>query len=273
MHQPGQGFRPVDTEALGIRPAMADVDTTLAHPARVYDFLLGGKDNWPADREIGERLLHLVPNARDEAQANRAFLRRAVRYATSRGITQFLDIGTGIPAVGPTHETAHAVQPGAQIIYADNDPIVLAHARALLVEDDLTYVIQADVRDPDSILDHPQTRQRLDFTRPVALMFVGLLYFVTDAELNGLIERYTGVLAPGSVMILTHALDTPQAKAAKEVYKASAPLVPRGRDKIAGLFTGLDLTVPGLVPIHEWRPDDEGSPPATHLLGGVAVKP
>ena len=272
MNKDGSGFRPVDTDALGVRRMPGEVDTTRAHPARVYDYVLGGKDNWPADREVAERAMAALPSARDEVLANRAFLRRAVRYAARQGVTQFLDIGTGIPTVGPTHEIAHSVEPGARVVYVDNDPIVLAHARALLVDDDLTYVIQADVREPETILNHPETRGRLDFTRPIALMFVGLLYFVADEYIDGLVERYTRELAPGSLMLLSHALDTPEIRKVEEVYKATAPLVPRTREQIAGLFTGWDLVDPGLVPIHRWRPDDDGSPAAGHLLAGVATR-
>ena len=272
MKNDGQGFRPVDTDALGVKRVLAEIDTTVAHPARVYDYVLGGKDNWPADREVAERSIVLMPNVREEALANRAFLRRAVRYAASRGITQFLDIGTGIPTVGPTHEVAHSVRPDARIIYVDNDPVVLAHARALLVDDDLTYVIQADVRDPGSILNHPETRRRLDFTEPIALMFVGLFYFIAEDALDGLVERYSQALAPGSHLLLTHAIDTPEVNAMKEVYKATAPLVPRSRARITELFEGWDLVEPGLVPVHEWHPDEDDSPQAGHLLGGVAVK-
>jgi len=268
-----KGFRPVDVDALGVRQLPGDVDTTVAHPARVYDYVLGGKDNWPVDREVAERVLSVLPNARDEALANRAFLRRTVRYAAERGVTQFLDIGTGIPTVGPTHETAHAVEPAARIVYVDNDPIVLTHARALLVNDDLTYVIQADVRRPRSLLDHPETRRRLDFTRPIALMFVGLLYFVTDDELDGLIEQYTRELAPGSLMLLSHAIDSPETRATQAVYKATAPLIPRGLGQIADLFGDWELVEPGLVPVHDWRPDGEDDPRAAQLVGGVAVKP
>ena len=266
MNPPGTGTHAVDDHHVD-----PPIDTSLAHPARVYDYLLGGKDNWPADRDVGERIMGLVPSARDEALANRAFLRRSVRYAAERGVDQFLDIGTGIPTVGPTHATAHAIRPDARILYVDNDPIVLTHARALLVDDELTHVLRADVRQPETILDHPEIG-RLDLSRPVALMFVGLLYFITEAQLNGLLERYAAALAPGSLLLITHVLDTPEVEAAKAIYKTTAPLVPRSRRGIEALFAGWDLVEPGVVPIHDWRPDGDG-PRAGHLLGGVAVKP
>jgi len=271
----GSGFRPVDTDALGIRRTPAQIDTSVAHPARVYDYVLGGKDNWPADRDVAEKMMGLIPTAENEARANRAFLHRAVRYAARRGIAQFLDIGTGIPTVGPTHEIAHAVEPAARIVYVDNDPIVLAHARALLVEDDLTYVIQADVREPESILDHPQTRRRLDFGRPIALMFVGLFYFLSDDEVDGLVERYARELASGSLLLLTHVLDTPELNAGKKVYKTTSPMVPRSPRQIGELLAGWDLVEPVLVAVHDLRPDPdaENSPPAAHMLGAVGVRP
>ena len=252
----------------------AEINTAIAHPARVYDYLLGGKDNWPADREVAERMIQVIPYLGDEMLANRAFLRRTVRYAARQGVTQFLDIGTGIPTAGPTHETAHAVAPAARVVYVDNDASVLAHARALLVNDDRTYAVRADAREPATILENPQVRSRLDLTRPVALMFVFLLHFITDEEIDGLLQRYTRDLAPGSMLIISHGLDTPTGRAATAPYKATAPLVPRTRAAIAELFAGWDLTAPGLVPIHEWHPDpDDGSPKSRHAVGGVAVKP
>jgi len=252
--------------------AWAVVDTTTAHPARVYDYLLGGKDNWPADQKIGERLISAVPTAREEARSNRAFLRRAVRYAAGRGVTQFLDIGTGIPTVGPTHEAARTVQPRATVIYVDNDPVVVCHARALLVEDDLTYAVLADAREPEAILGHPQVRRRLDFGEPVALMFIALLHFVSDAELDGLIDRYARELAPGSHLMITHVPDTPETAVARAGYRTTTPSTLRSHEEIARLFTGWELVEPGVVHPHEWRPDDAQAPRGDHLLGGVAVK-
>jgi hypothetical protein len=250
------------------------VDTSIAHPARVYDYLLGGKDNWPVDRAVAEQMTQAIPYLGDEMLANRAFLRRAVRYAAQQGVTQFLDIGTGIPTAGPTHEIAHSVDPTARVVYVDNDTSVLTHARALLVDDDRTYAIQADARKPDSIMNHPQTRRRLDFDRPIAVMFVFLLHFLTDEELDGLIDRYTRYLAPGSRLIISHGLDSPAGRAAAEPYRATAPLVPRTRAAISDLFAGWDLAAPGLVPIHQWRPDPgDPAPKSRHAVGGVGIKP
>lgn len=264
------GFRPVDPASLGIEPNHAEIDTSVAHPARVYDYALGGKDNYPADREVAEKAFAALPSARDEVVANREFLHRSVTYVARQGIRQFLDVGTGIPTVGPTHETANAVNPGSRVVYIDNDPIVLAHARALLAGDGLTTVHQADVRDPGTVLGH--ARSKLDFGEPIALMFVGLLYFLADKDLDGLLEQYRDALPAGSHLLLTHALDTPQLRETSKVYKASAPLVPRSRERIRELFSGWDLVEPGLVPLHEWHPEGEERP-AGHMLGGVAVKP
>ena len=265
-------IRPVDTDALGVERVTGQVDLTIAHPARVYDYLLGGQDNWPADREVAERVASLVPGTRDEVRANREFLGRAVRYAAEQGVTRFLDIGTGIPTVGPTHEIAQSVHPDARVVYVDNDPIVLTHARAMLVNDDLTCVVQADAREPGTILDHPQTRRLLDLGEPVALMFVALLHFITDRDLDGLVERYTRALAPGSHLIISHALQSPVADAARPAYKTSAQVTPRSRERIAGLFGDWDLVEPGVVPVGEWHPDRTDGPRSVHMYGGVAVK-
>lgn len=264
------GFRPVDPAALGITSHHAEIDTSIAHPARIYDYALGGKDNYPADREVAEKAFEALPSARNEVVANREFLHRSVAYAARHGIGQFLDIGTGIPTVGPTHETANAVRPGSRVVYIDNDPIVLVHARALLADDDRTTVHQADLRDPATVLAH--ARSRLDFGEPIALMFVGLLYFLTDADLEGVLEPYRDAMPAGSHLLLSHVLDTPKTREIQKIYKANAPFVPRTRAEIWDLFGGWELVEPGLTPLHEWRPDG-GECPAGHMLGGVAVKP
>ena len=265
-------FRPVDPDALGIPSPHVEIDTTVAHPARVYDYVLGGKDNYPADREVAEKAIGLIPGVEDEVRGNRQWLRRAVTFAAEQGVDQFLDVGTGIPTVGPTHETAHRVSPHARVVYVDNDPIVLVHARALLVDDNLTTVLQADVRDPDTVL--AAARAHLDFTRPICLMFVGLLYFITDDELDGLLETYRDAMPDGSYLLITHGLDNPEVKATGKVYEqqATAPLIGRSREQIADMFTGWNLIEPGLVPLHQWRPTGD-EVRCAHLLGGVGVKP
>lgn len=264
-------FRPVDPDALGIASQHAKIDTTIAHPARVYDYVLGGKDNYPADREVAEQALAIAPSLGDEVRANRAWLRRAVTYAAEQGIDQILDIGTGIPTVGPTHQVAQRVQPDVRVVYVDNDPIVLAHSRALLVDDHRTTVMQADVREPDSVL--ARARTHLDFDRPILLMFVGLWYFVPDEDdPAGLIARYRDALAPGSMLLITHVLDSPEIMQVKKIYKTSSGVHPRSREDIARLFHGWDLIDPGLVPLHQWRPEG-GELSAEFLLGGAAILP
>jgi SAM-dependent methyltransferase len=249
---------------------LAAIDTTRAHPARIYDHLLGGKDNFEVDRDAAEKVARAVPTARAEVAANRAFLRRVVAYAAGQGVSQFLDIGTGIPAVGPTHEIAQRVNPEARVAYVDNDPIVLAHSRALLSSTDRTFTIQADVREPDAILGHPVVRTMLDFERPIALMFVGLLYFVDDDEDPwSLVARYRDALAPGSHLLLSHVVDTPQTREAAKAYEsATSRLTPRSAERIEALFDGWTVVEPGIVPVHDWRPDG-GEAVADHVVGGV----
>ena len=248
------------------------MDTTVAHPARVYDYVLGGKDNYPADRVVAEEALRVLPSLTEETRANRQFLRRAVRYVVrDEGIDQILDIGTGIPTVGPTHEVAQAENPGCRVVYVDNDPIVLVHARALLADNDSTTVMQADVRDPETIL--AKAKGFLDFSRPIAIMFVGLWYFIPeDDEPDELLARYRAALAPGSCLLVTHILDTPEMREVQKIYKASAPAVLRSRDRITELFHGWELVAPGLTPLDQWRPDGDEIP-CGHMLGGVGRLP
>jgi SAM-dependent methyltransferase len=263
---PFVSYDPADPESL----RLARIDTTRPHPARIYDFLLGGKDNFQVDRDAAEKVVAAVPTARAEVTANREFLRRAVAYAAGQGISQFLDIGTGIPTVGPTHEVAQQVNPQARVAYVDNDPIVLAHSRALLTTNDRTLTVQADVREPDTILRHPAVRELLDFEQPIALMFVGLLYFVDDAEDPwSLVARYRDALTPGSHLLLSHIIDTAETRTAAKVYEtATSGLSPRGPEQISAMFDGWEVVEPGIVPIHDWRPAG-GETFASQLLGGV----
>jgi SAM-dependent methyltransferase len=249
---------------------LTKIDTTRPHPARIYDFLLGGKDNFQVDRDAAEKVVAAVPSARAEVRANREFLRRVVAYAAGHGISQFLDIGTGIPTVGPTHEIAQRVNPEARVAYVDNDPIVLAHSRALLTTDDRTVTIQADVREPDAILGHPAVRELLDFDEPIALMFVGLLYFVDDRDDPwSLIARYRDALTPGSHLLLSHIIDTVETRSAAKAYEtATSGLSPRSPERITAMFDGWKLVEPGVVPIHDWHPAG-GETVAGQLLGGV----
>jgi SAM-dependent methyltransferase len=261
--------------------APAKIDTSVAHPARMYDYYLGGKDNYQVDRDAAEEVLAVLPEGRDMARANRAFLGRAVRYLAGQGIRQFLDIGTGIPGPDNTNDMAHAVQPEARVVYVDNDPIVLTHATALLARHDAkrTTVIQADLRDPDSILEHPDALRVLDFDQPIAILLVAVLHFIKHAEDPArLVERLKRSMSPGSYLVISHGtgdFEPDRASSAVQGYRqASAPFVLRGRQEIAELFDGLDLVEPGLVQIPWWRPDGEVGPEASQIwiYGGIGRK-
>ena len=249
----------------GSTPRSIDLRTDIPHPARMYDYYLGGKDNFAADRAAAAKVVELLPSAPSGSRANRRFLGRAVRHAAGLGIRQFLDIGTGIPASNNTHEVAQAAAPDAHVVYVDNDPIVLAHARALLTSapEGRTAYIDADFHSPDSILDAPQTKDLIDFSQPVALLVVALLHFIADtADPGTILDRYKAALAPGSVLILTHGtgelMDPAVAAAISGTYaKAGLNIVSRTHAEVLGFFDGFDLVEPGVVPVHEWRPEVE----------------
>ena len=260
------------------------LDTTKPHPARVYDFLLGGKDNYQVDRDAAEKILAVAPEFADNARANRGFLARSVRYLSrDRGITQFLDIGTGIPAAGNTHQVAQAAAPKSRVVYADNDPIVLAHARALLTSSRSGAVdyIDADLRDPEKIL--ARAADLLDFTTPVALLLVAILHFIPDShDPAGLVAAYRDALAPGSFLVLSHGTaDFHPAEVtdtAAAVYRTGpAELALRPKAVIEAFFDGFTLEPPDVVQAPLWRPDAEGKPQPEELgkigiYAGVAVK-
>jgi hypothetical protein len=259
----------------------AEIDTSVAHPARMYDYYLGGKDNYEVDREAAEAFLKVLPEGRVIARANRAFLGRAVRFLATAGIHQFLDIGTGIPGPGNTNEVAHGVAPQARIVYVDNDPIVITHARALLARADpnRTAVTYADLREPESILTHPDVHAVIDFTQPVAVLLVGVLHFIKDSEDPwGIVAQLKDAVAPGSYLAITHAtadFDPERAnKAATNYKRASAPLVPRGRDEVDTMFSGFEYVEPGLVQLPWWHPDGEvaSDADAIWVYGGVGHK-
>jgi SAM-dependent methyltransferase len=270
----GDGF-----DQPGWRPPA--IDTEKPHPARIYDYLLGGKDNFPVDREAAERTLQILPELRAMARANRAFLGRAVRYLAESGVTQFLDIGTGIPSPGNTGEVARAVRPDSRVVYVDYDPIVAAQSRALLAGADpgLTAVVLADVREPKSVLENPAVRAVLDFDRPVAVLMVALLHFITDAEdPAGLVKTYLDALPPGSHLVITHITDDFEPERAKEgaaTYRAISPLIVRGHESISRIFEGLEVVEPGIVQIPTWRPDGPIPEESNQVwgYGGIGRKP
>ena len=267
----------VMAEAEGI----AGLDTSVAHPARVYDYWLGGTDNFAVDREAAERVLAAAPGLRYRVRANRAFLGRATRYlAAEAAVRQFLDIGTGIPAAGNTHEVAQRVAPDARVVYVDNDPIVLLHAQALLrsTPEGATAYLQADLRDPGAILD--RAASLLDFGQPVAVMLLGVLHLIQDSEDPwGIVARLMTAMPPGSYLTVSHpAIDIHKSQAnAQRVYneRVATPQTLRTREQVARFFAGLELVDPGLVQVHQWRPGPGDSAPegTVSAHGAVARKP
>ncbi|HEY9242151.1 MAG TPA: SAM-dependent methyltransferase [Streptosporangiaceae bacterium] len=256
-----------------------DFDTSVAHIARVYDYWLGGKDNFAADREAGDEALQAYPDLVSSVRANRAFLARGVRYLAEAGIRQFLDIGTGIPSANNTHEVAQRVAPGSRVVYVDNDPIVLAHARALLVgsPEGATDYLDADLRDTEKILEH--AAGVLDFSRPVAVMLVAVLHLIgPDDDPYGIVRQLMAAVPPGSYLLLSHvASDIEPEKMAEMGKRLNRLLAQRGwyrsQPEVAGLFAGLELVAPGIVPVQHWRPDSEmEAARRSAMWGGVAEK-
>lgn len=266
-------------EDANTRSAWDRVDTTKPHSARVWDYLLGGKNNYAVDKEAGDTILRLFPAFAQVARLQRQFLIRAVRFlAGEAGIRQFLDIGTGLPTAGNTHEVAQSVAPASRIVYVDNDPLVLVHARALLTStpEGATDYIDADVRDPERILE--SAAATLDFTRPVALTMLSIAGQVSDADdPKGIIQRLLARLPAGSYLALSDGTNTnPALVAAVENYNARAayPYHLRSPEAIASFFDGLELVEPGVVPTPQWRPEPGGWDPSAQVSAvcGVAVK-
>ena len=259
----------------------AGLDVTTPNIARMYDYFLGGKDNFPADRDAAEKLIAMMPQLPLVARANRAFLRRVVRVlAGEYGIRQFIDIGTGLPTMGNVHEVARQAAPDTRVVYVDNDPVVCSHGRALL-SSGTTQIVEADLRSPDEIIGHPLVRELIDFTEPFALMFLTVLHFVPDGDgPQAVIARFREVMTPGSFLAISHGTvetrpDDPRAALSAEVYsQASAPLALRSIDAVRGLFDGFELIAPGLVWISQWRPGpfEEITGVGETLRGGVARK-
>ncbi|MEU6085062.1 SAM-dependent methyltransferase [Streptomyces sp. NPDC047108] len=257
------------------------IDTSRPHPARMYDYFLGGRDNYEVDREAAERVIAISPDARPSARANRAFLRRAVKSVVESGIRQIIDIGTGIPTSPNTHEVAQGVSPDVRVAYVDNDPIVGVHAGARLTNAGDTCFAQADVRSPESVLGHPTIRELIDFDEPVALLMVAVLHFIKDDEdPAGIVRTLTGALPKGSHLVLTHGTADFHQHVdgdATVVYRqATATLNIRPHDAILPFFDGYDLLDPGLVQVPLWRPDaplpDVDDIRRIAFYGGVGIK-
>ncbi|MCX5062937.1 MULTISPECIES: SAM-dependent methyltransferase [unclassified Streptomyces] len=259
----------------------ARLNTGVAHNARVWNYWIGGKDNYQVDQQVGEQVAGMFPIIRDIARADRWFLGRAVRFlAEERGVRQFLDIGTGLPTADNTHQIAQRIAPDARIVYVDNDPIVLAHARTLLTgtPEGVTDYVDADVHDPAAILE--RAAGILDFTKPVAVMMLGILNFVLDTEkAREIVANVMAEVPSGSFLVLTHPTFDADLGGAGQIpamkfwnENATPPITARSGEDIAAFFEGLDLLEPGLVSCSRWRADSE-SPAVVPQFGAVAVKP
>ena len=264
-----------------LRPS-PEIDTTVSHSARVWDYWLGGKDNYPVDREVGDRIAEVLPDIVRQARADRVFLGRVVRYlAGEEGIRQFLDIGTGLPTVDNTHEVAQRVDPECRIVYVDNDPLVLAHAQALLSSspEGATDYIHADLHDPADVI--AGAARTLDFSEPVAVTMLGVLWHVLDDDdAKAIITSLMQALPPGSYLALNHpTLEITGEKMAQAIQYWNQYGKPPGRSRtpaeIAGFFDGLELAEPGLVSITRWRPEAMpfGEPEEIDQFGAVGRKP
>lgn len=251
------------------RKRPAGIDTSVAHSARVYNYLLGGKDYFAADRAAGDQMAAALPNVVSGSRMNRAFLARAVRFlAADCGIRQFLDIGTGIPSASNTHEVAQAIAPETRIVYVDNDPIVLAHARALLTgkPEGATAYLDADLRRPEDIL--RAASATLDFHQPVALMLLMVLHMIPDADgPHQIVGRLLDALPAGSYLALSHPPSDILPEGVAEVQRrlnerlgAGTSMTARSHSEVARFFEGLEIVEPGLVQVHQWRPDGEVDP-------------
>ncbi|MCB5180340.1 SAM-dependent methyltransferase [Streptomyces antimicrobicus] len=265
------------------RPAWAPpgIDISVPSVSRIYDYYLGGSHNFDVDRQAARRAMEFLPGLPKIMQANRAFMRRAVRHAVAEGITQFLDIGSGIPTFGNVHEVAQQACPQARVVYVDHDPVAVAHSRAVLAGDDLSAIAAADLRKPASILQSPEVEQLLDLDRPVALLLVAVLHFLEDADdPHGAVAELRDALAPGSLLVVTHAsyeglpVSQEEASGTVGVYRDMRnPLVMRTREEVTRFFDGFDLVDPGLVPMPMWRPEapeDLGSPEDPYAFAGFA---
>ncbi|KWW97640.1 hypothetical protein TH66_18995 [Carbonactinospora thermoautotrophica] len=263
--------------------APAGIDITRPSVARMYDYYLGGKDNFAVDREAAERVIALVPEIRTLVLENRAFLRRAVRFMVNQGIRQIIDIGSGLPTVDNTHEVAQRIVPDTRVVYVDIDPIVLAHGRAILANNEHTTVITADMRRPAEVLGHSETTRLIDFSQPVGVLLIAMLHFVSDEEGAQIMGYLRDALPSGSYLAATHI--TRDGKPAEvvqrilDIYAAtSTPGYFRTHAEVARFFEGFELVEPGLVTLDAWRPDPSDPAPAdpeaaSWGYGGVGRKP
>jgi len=257
-----------------------EIDTTVPSVARVYDAILGGKDNFAVDRAVAQEAMAAMGDGGNGARLNRAALGRAVRFMAARGVDQFLDLGSGLPTAQNTHQIAQAINPAARVVYVDNDPSVIVHGQALLTGDNSTVVALADIREPDKLLSLPEITGFLDFARPMGLILNAVIHHVLDEEdPYGIVDSYKMAVARGSYMQLTHFCDeSPEARENAEVLRRSLGRGQvRTRAQITAFFDGLELIPPGLVFLPWWRPDTPVPQPAppgsTLMLAGVGRKP
>ncbi|WP_020522474.1 SAM-dependent methyltransferase [Catelliglobosispora koreensis] len=262
------------SEATDTSDLLSRLDTSVAHSARLWNYLLGGKDNFAADREAADQVLAYMPALVQSARYNREFLGRAVRHlAGEAGIGQFLDIGTGLPTANNTHEVAQRTRPDAKIVYVDNDPMVLVHARALLTStpEGATAYIDADVRDPEKILQ--TAAHTLDFSKPIAVMLLGIVNFVVDdAEATSIVRKLVDAVPSGSYLVISHPTLEVHREAVEQAMaqwnaSGSAPICARTPDQITGYFEGLELLEPGVVTVSQWRPDGNDTTTVTEWCG------
>jgi hypothetical protein len=256
----------------------AGIDQTAPNAARIYDWLLGGQDHYDADRQAARRLLRAVPEARQAARDNRAFLVRVTRWLTRQGIDQFIDIGSGLPAANPVHEVARQVHPDARVAYLDHDEVVVAHARALLAGTPGLAAVQADLRWPRDLLTRPEVRQVIDLSRPVAIMLIAVAHFLSDEDRpSEVIQAIAERAAPGSYVALSHVtaddIDPGAARAARAAYAgASVPVQPRSRAEVARLLAGLTLVPPGITDVRAWhRPRARPAPPVLFWAAAARI--
>jgi hypothetical protein len=254
-------------------------DFSVPSPARMYDYWLGGKDNFPADREAAQQVIAACPEVRRLARANRRFLTRAVWFMAAHGIRQYIDLGTGMPTSPNVHEVARQAIPDARVVYVDNDPVVTVHSQALRVTNDGVIAIGGDIRCPQDILSHPELADLIDFAEPVGILFISVLHFISpDQDLAGIVAAFRWRMAAGSYLAISHAATDGAdpgvlAEIAQVYQEATSPAVPRPACQIQELFTGLDLVEPGLVDVSQWRPDIRARATRLRVLGGVGRKP
>lgn len=269
---------PVESAELAL--SVSEIDPNQPSPARIYDYWLGGSQNFAVDRQVGQRAAEAMPTLVSAIRANRAFLGRVVHHlVTELGVTQFLDLGSGVPTVGNVHEVAQRSEPSARVVYVDSDPVAIAHARALLADNPGATAILADLRRPESVLDHPLFAGVLDMDRPVAVLMNAVLHFIADSEdPGGIVRAYLGHTAPGSYVAISHAapdLDHPaeQEKMLGDYRRSTGvPFTNRPAAEVAGWLEGLEIQPPGIVPVDQWHPDPHAEPVPMLLTNGVLAR-